>query len=567
MRSPLRAGPVTLRVREEFALGRGAAQLVFDTRIAARIAADPAPYHRYVRGGVPDSAQWAEARYAARRDLGEAADEAALRAHLAELAAGLGRDARAAVAEVHAAGITVTRTGLDSSGAPWLAREEGSPWTALLPMLSAAEAERHFQLAGGLRPLDRAAITDRLRAGLPGAPDGGALVVCRPAGWPVLEWAAAALVSAWPGARLLRVAGETGGMAAADVLAAVTTEVPLRDAYRLKVAVADDDSGQLHIRDRLLFAPGDIPGTEARVSLQRPPGDDDRTALAIFSDGAGPDEPLALYTVPLPAEQVFGLHAILDGPGRLRIVAPPGAAAHPDTWDQIRDEIPARVEVTMGPADLVCAVDMAGPVPEVRRRMRLIRLLLGHLAEEYPAPSQLRVAVLTCTDHVFERGLERRRVIQDFPFGPAAEAADWFARQRAADASYARPLRSRTCWARRRAAGRQPPGGPRAPAAAAVRPRPASLPPRDRGRPGLPAALPLAGQPGAAHQDGPGPLRRGDRRAPGGRCGRRGVGRARAGLHILPKVTAQQVGRDLGLLAIRPQRIPIPLPDKEPDQE
>ena len=69
--------------------------------------------------------------------------------------------------------------------------------------------------------------------------------------------------------------------------------------------------------------------------------------------------------------------------------------------------------------------------------MRLVRLLLGHLAGEYPAPSQLRVAVLTCTDHAFERGLERRRVVQDFPFGPAAEAADWFARQRAADVSYA----------------------------------------------------------------------------------------------------------------------------------
>ena len=560
---------MTPRVREEFALRRGAAQLAFDTRIAARIAADPAPYHRYIRGGVPDSAQWAEARYAARRDLGEAADEAALRAQLAELAAGLGRGARAAVAEVHAAGITVTRTGLDSSGAPWLAPEEGSPWTALLPMLSAAEAERHFQLAGGLRPLDRAAITDRLRAGLPGAPDGGALVVCRPAGWPVLEWAAAALVSAWPGVRLLRVAGETGGMAAADVLAAVTTEAPLWDAYRLKVAVADDDSGQLHIRDRLLFAPGDIPGTEARVSLRRPPGDDDRTALAVFSDGAGPDEPLALYTVPLPAEEVFGLHAILDGPGRLRIVAPPGAAAHPGTWDQIRGEIPARVEVTMGPADLVCAVDLAGPVPEVRRRMRLVRLLLEHLAGEYPAPSQLRVAVLTCTDHVFERGLERRRVVQDFPFGPAAEAADWFARQRAADVSYAlaAPIEDLLGEAAELLAGSRPAGrAPRLLLLSGRGPHPfprgteaaRACPRRYRWRASLERltntararcvavtdALP-ADDAAAAVWDALGP----------------------AGLHILPEVTAQQVGRDLGLLATRPQRIPIPLPDKEPDQE
>ena len=211
LRSPLQAGTVTAHLREEFTLRRQRAQHALDTRIAARVSADPVAYQHYIRGGAPDDAQWSAARRDASQDAGDAVDETALRARLADLVGGLREDVPAAVAEVSADGIAMTRTGLDRFGSPWLDRTPGTAWTSLLPMLSGTEEERYFQLAGGLSRVDRAAVSDHLRASLPDTPHGDLIVICRPAGWLVLEWAAAALMSARPGARLLRVAGEPGG--------------------------------------------------------------------------------------------------------------------------------------------------------------------------------------------------------------------------------------------------------------------------------------------------------------------------------------------------------------------
>jgi hypothetical protein len=429
LRSPLRAGPVTPQLRDEFTLRLRDARHALDARIAARVSADPAPYSSYIRGGVPDDAQWAAARESARLDAGDAVDEATLRADIADLASGLRADAQAAIVEVSADGIAVAQVGLDRFGTPWLDRAPGVAWVSVLPMLSADERERHFQLAGGLSGLDRSAVSEDLRRGLPDIPHGDLLLVCRSAGWLVLEWAAATLRASRPDARFLRVAGAAGDIPAAAVLASLTTEAPLPDAYLLKVAVVDDVSGEVRTQDRQIFAPGDIPGTESCVSLRRPPGNSAETALAIFSASDARSEPLALYSLPLPPEPTFDLRIILDGPGRMRIVAPPGATTHPGTWAQVRSEIPDRLDVTAGPADLVCAVDLAGPTPVARARLRLVRSLLELLSEEYAARGQLRVSVLTCTDHDFERGREKLHVVRGIGLSPVPKAADWSARQ------------------------------------------------------------------------------------------------------------------------------------------
>jgi len=551
---------------EEFTLLLRDAQHALDVRIAARISGDPGPYRSYIRGGAPDDALWAAARQRADLDVGDGSDEKILRARLADVVDALQADAEAAVVvEVNADGIAVSRVGLDRFGSPWLDRAASMAWISLLPMLSSVEHEQYFQLAGGLSRLDRAVISDRLRAVPAGLPGGDLLVICRPAGWPVLEWAAAAIVAVRPGAQLLRVAGLAGGVPAGTVLASLTTEAPLRDPYQLVVAEIDDVSGEVREQGRQLFARGDIPGTECRVPLRRPPGDAADTAVAIFSAASVSSEPIALFSVPLPPGQAFDLRVILDGPGRVRIVSPTGAEAYPGTWAQVRSEIPDRVDVTPGPADLVCAVDLAGPVPAVRGRLRLVRSLLELLAEKYDDPGWLRVSVLTCTDHDFERGRENYPVVKGIRLGPVVDAVAWFARQTAASVRYpgAAPVEdllheASIMLAESQSAGR----AARLLLVGGRRPHPF---PQGTDKV-LRCPLRYRWQESLRRLTGP--------------CGARCVAVADAvpsdgaqaamwealgpaGLRSLPATTAQLVGEDLALLARHAQRIPIPLSNPE----
>ena len=568
LRSPLRAGPVTAQLRAEYTSRLQDAQQTLDARVVARITGDPLPYQHCIRGGVPGAAHWAAAQQGVAQDRGDASGEPALQAALADLIGGLGPGAQVTVAEVSGDGITVSRTGLQQSGTPWLEEAFRSAWTTLLPMLSARKEEREFQLAGGLHQVDRGALADQLRgglAGLGGIPGGEALVICRPAAWMILEWAAAGLLAAWPRARLLRVASPAGAVPAAAMLAGLTTEAPLRNAYQLMVAVVDDRSGAVQIQPRQIFAPGDAPGTECRIRLLRPPGDTSDTALAIFSSPTGPGgEPLALHSAKLPPDRQFQFRAILDGPGRVRITEP-AVTDHLGSWGQIRSELPDRVDVTVGPADLVCAIELAGPVPEVRARLRLVRTLLERVVDDQVAAAELRVGVLTCTDHDFERGQEYRPVVKGVALGPVHDALAWLARQTAADVFYPRaaPIEdllyeASIMLAAARATGR----AARLLLAGGRRPHPypqgtdtvMRCPLQYRWQEILRQLTDEAGTRCVAVTQ-----------AIAGNRSHAAIWEelGPAGLYWLPGVTAQVIGEDLGLLARQVQRIPIPLPDPE----
>ena len=432
-----------------------------------------------------------------------------------------------------------------------------------LPALSVDEHERQFQLAGGLDFASQAALPARLDDVLAGLPSGALLVVCRQAGWPVPEQAASAIAAARPGSRLLRIAGRVGGVPAATILARLTTEAPLRDPYWLAVAEVDGATGEVREQSRQLFAAGDAPGANCTVRLRRPPGDKPETNLAVFS-GGNAAEPLTLFSLPLPSEQSFDLKVFLDGPGRVRIASPAGAAASSASWAQVRSEIPDRIDLTPDRADLVCAVDLAGPVPAVRARLRMVRSLLEHLAEEYGESGRLRVSVMTCTDHVFERGLEYQPVVKGRGLLPPTDALNWFARQTAAPVTY--------------------------PAAAPLEDllHEASIMLADSA-PGRAARLLLVGG------RRPHPYPQGTERA--ARCPlkyrwretmKRLVGQCQArcvavtdtvpndatvaalweqlgpdGIHYLADTTAKRIGKDLALLAANTRRIPIPLANPE----
>ena len=445
-------------------------------------------------------------------------------------------------------------------------------WTSALRILPAAEQGRHSQLAHGIDGLGDDNIGRLLRDEMPSVGDDRVMVICRPAGWRVLEAAATALATR-PRAQLLRLSGASDTSVPQE-LASLAAKAPLRRPYRLMTIAVDSQTGAVALRPHQLFAIGDGPGTEASLTLRRMPGDVSGTTLAIFADtGSNPrgadgaaEDPLALYSIALPPGRAAPLRAVLDGPGRVRIVEPAGAVPHPGTWAQVCSEIPSRVTTAVAPVDLVCAVDLSGTRDAVRQRKALVRDLVQLLGAEYPDERQLRVGIVTCTEHVFGRRPgpgERAPVTSVSGLGPAGEGLGWLGGQTGVDISY------RPC----------------APVEDLLQDSLALLAKSRRAR-RIPLLLTVAGR-------GPHPDRQlGDRRLPcprglmwqslmdqltrqaGARCAvvadtlPGGNERAEwreigpAGQRVLAQATARQVAEDLGLLTAQAQRIPLPLTDE-----
>lgn len=356
-------------------------------------------------------------------------DRKALDAALAAIVGALRPGAESAVVEVSPERIAMVTAYLDDVGTPRVRDGWTVDWAAMLPMLPGVADDRRARLADGIDRIDAAGITRLVRNRVPEVPGGPALVVCRPAGWRVLEAAAAAL---GPAARLLRVTGENGN-AARDRLAGLASASPLTRPYYLMTAVVNPATGTVSMMPRQLFAVGTAPGTESASALPRLPGDVAETTLAIFAGESaaqaargGAAEPVAMYQLP-PQSPTPRLRVILDGPGKIRIAKPDGAVPHPYSWAQVRDLVPARVSTTTMPADLVCAIDLSGEPDVVRRRKSLVRELIQLVAAEYPAAGRLRVAVVTCTDHVFgrRRGAEYKQVTSASELASAAAALGW----------------------------------------------------------------------------------------------------------------------------------------------
>jgi hypothetical protein len=413
-------------MREDFEAALNKRRRVRDARVVARITADPGLYQDYIRCGLPDAAEWKAAREAAAQDVADTADEhdllAALRGVLGELRPGI----PITVVEVSADGISMARADLDRFGSPRIsATGATTTWTSMLPMLSAIPEERQFQLAGGMSEPDRELAGDALDRHLPWMPDGPLRVVCRVAGWEIPERAAAKAVTG-PDAGLLRAAGAADATPVLALLTDLADTTPLRHAYQLMVAVVTPGSGTVGIQPRQLFAPGAPAGTQASLSLRRMPGADPAVTLAIFTDdGDAPAAiPLRLYQAE-PPTGAFSLRAVLRGPGRVEILEPGDVTEYPGSWDELRAEMPSRVSTGLGPVDLVCALDLSGTADAVRRRVKLIRELIKLLREQYGDSPWLRVGVVTCTEHVFERGTRGDPVAEHLVLSSPAEAAAW----------------------------------------------------------------------------------------------------------------------------------------------
>ena len=452
LRSARQPGPVTVEMRQAFSRRLSAAQHRFDVHAAARSSADRLAFPQ-LRGGPPTAGEWTAATAAADRDRRGAADEQRLRAIVAGIlqwldappgrqaaAAGAGRPAGPGgrccrIAEIHPGGITVLRASLDEFGTPQLRTEPGSAsWSDLLPMLSAAAAERQFQLAGGLAGVDRAALAAALGEVVPGRTAECALVICWPAGWHVLEQAALLASDRRPAVQLVRVAAPAGGLPAPGSLAAAAVACcPLLRPYGVPVAVADPLTGELRATIRPLFPAGTRAGAEAALTLRRLPGDHSDIALAVLAGHGSDPKLLSLLDIPAPARAAYRVRAILDGPGRVRFAEPASLMPGTGSYPELLAGMPGRIDVPLRPVDLVCAMDLAGPREVVRQRRQLIRGLLEILDAEYPEAGRLRVALLGCTDHVFEPGKEKRRVVRSTSLGPASHALQQLSREPGAE--------------------------------------------------------------------------------------------------------------------------------------
>jgi hypothetical protein len=496
-------------------------------------------------------------------------DERALKAALGDVIAAARPDGAGAVIEVSPDRIEMVTAHLDDMESPQVRDGWRMDWTTLLPTLPGGERDRHAQLVGGVAGLSDDRVAALMRDRLPPVRGAGTLVVCRPAGGQVLETAADAIArAARPPARLLRVAG-TSDIPVRSLLTEAAATAPLRRPYYLLTAAVNAATGEVRLRPRQLFAAGDTPGTGAMLALRRMPGDMADTTLAIFAGNGRTDwsgtRPVVMYQAPaLPGPEPT-LRAVLDGPGRVRIIEPPGVVPHPETWAQVRRRIPARVPTTASPVDLVCAIDLSGAMEAVLKRKDLVRALVELLADEYTDERHLRVAIVTCTDHVFGRGKgkEYDPVTSASELGSAADALEWL--RTAEGVNIKDPLcapvedllhESLDLLSGSRRQGRRP----RLLTLAGRPPHP--YPQRSDGTMACP--LKFSWERIVAELDAVGaryaivadtlPAVRGAARADWNRLGP-------AGQHALSAATARPVAEDLGLLAGLSQRIPLPLTD------
>ncbi len=575
LRTARRPGPVTAQLRADFDRRLSAARRRLDARAAALVSADPDRLAPWIRGGCPDSAEWAAAVRDAAAATAGAADEVSACAALAAWLRGLADGATTVFLEVGPEGIGATRAATDRLGTPLLRREQAAKlWTDLLPMLSAHEDERLFQLAGGIAGLDRNLLAKYLAnvvpsGAVPAGTAGETLVICRPAGWRILEDAARHVVQGTARATLVRVAGmPTGG---SGLIGSLTARMPLLRGYNVVVATIAPATGAVTLGTRPLFKPGDVQGAESVLTLRRAPGDRDATTLAVAVardapsadgtvDGSGLDV-MSLHEVPLPDEPVYRVRAVLDAPGRVRFTEPRGVTPLARPWPEVIATIPRRVDMVSGPVDLVCALELAGEKKLVDRRRDLVRELLEDLADEYPDPDRLRVGLLGCTDHIFAPGEEQRRVVRRQPLGASADALLALANFRGDSIRYldAAPLEDLLYEAHRMLADSRAKGrSARLLLVAGRRAHPRILGP-DMVQPcpfrcdwrGLTRRLAESAVSVVAVVDTmPGRAARDKFWADVGR----------SGLHALSATSVREVGADLGVSARKGQRIGVPLP-------
>ncbi|MGH3374680.1 MAG: hypothetical protein ACRDP6_08065 [Actinoallomurus sp.] len=381
----------------------------FDAVPAARAFGDRST--TFIRGGVPDDAEWSAAERTAlpQAPTPEETVRGRLTGALREL-----ETCSPTLVEVDAGGVTASVVTLDRLGTPSVVRSAAASWATLLPELSRDPAELRFQLAGGRTVRDWTPLR-RAPADLGLRPAGPVMLACALPGWPVPERATTILKEDLSCSEPLRPAG----ISVTALLAELVADLPLIRAYHLIGAVVDPPTGKVRRELVEIFAPGTRPGHRADLAVRRPPGARDGTVLAAVVGDPGHWAPVEMRKAAL-VPGINQVSAVLDAPGRVRFVAPgllPESRSLPELLALVPDELPAAADV-----DLVCGVELCGTPDVVARRRAFVAELLRVLADE--RDDGLRVAVLGYLDHrFFDRTREKAGVVYGTELGPVARAA------------------------------------------------------------------------------------------------------------------------------------------------
>ncbi|UGQ12261.1 hypothetical protein LO772_01210 [Yinghuangia sp. ASG 101] len=307
---------------------------------------------------------------------------------------------------VSACTLTASPDGLVTAGP--VARDVRE-WDDALPREGGrGRAELHFLAAGGLGYKGTPPDLETLAAwaGDLVAPDGsrGELVehilVHRRAHWLLPALFATAVRRIAP--PVAEFVAEPDGPGLAEWADELGAGVPLRRSYHLALASVAEPDGRVSVTTVELFGTGTAvrPGIacETEVAVARPPGLPGPAALPVLSRG-GPDGEWAELAVahadiPVPGQAV--VVATLERPGRVRLrvrTAGGGPAAPgtrdvgrwPQSWAELAAALPRRYSAATG-ADVVVAVELAGPPTVVAERLEVLRTL-AHALRASGGPS------------------------------------------------------------------------------------------------------------------------------------------------------------------------------------
>ena len=208
---------------------------------------------------------------------------------------------------------------------------------------------------------------------------------------------------------LIRVASNT------DVHAALRDAVadsPIRQRYDLILGRADPSRNRIMLSSAELFPPGARRGAIADLTVRSVCTDETGTVLAVVAwedrDSRTPRllSADAVRLQPGPRRVV----AELARPGQVRFIEPADATPDHRSLPELMDAIPSSLN-TVGPAHLICAVDLTGPASRVAARLYRVEKYIKETRLQFPTKDQLKVGLVAFGAHrAKNRGTDDRVV-------------------------------------------------------------------------------------------------------------------------------------------------------------
>ncbi|WP_067140928.1 hypothetical protein [Microtetraspora malaysiensis] len=299
---------------------------------------------------------------------------------IAQALADLADTAPLTLVEVATDGVTTFLLQRDGNGSP-----RGRSWSATWPDLA---GERGWDAD----PAEtRKAV---LRASRAPSPFGEVILVAASSGDPKAEQALDWLRAAHPAAQVLRAEAPV-----AALVREVMADDPLTRSYELVVVLIDPGTDRPRLTSRQLFPLGSRPGARTRVSVRCEAVGPNGTAFAVVTWQGPEPRLLSVQSAPL-APGRYEVTAELVRPGRVSFTGLPALSPDPRDWNQLVSALPDRLPGGLGPAHLVCAVEVCGADDQVAERLsrarQVINLASGELGD------LLQVSLLAYAAHSYD---------------------------------------------------------------------------------------------------------------------------------------------------------------------